>query len=54
MFYADQTGLIQVERALRRIASSPGADLAFWTPAPLLTRLVQEGKPFTEFKGPSS
>ena len=34
MFYADQMGLIQVERALRRIASSPGADVAFWTPAP--------------------
>jgi 3-hydroxyacyl-CoA dehydrogenase len=51
MFYADQTGLIEVERALRRIAAIPGADIAFWSPAPLLSRLVQEGQTFTEFKG---
>ena len=50
MFYADQTGLIDVARALRRIASSPGADSGFWTPAPLLARLAQEGKTFSEFK----
>jgi 3-hydroxyacyl-CoA dehydrogenase len=50
MFYADQTGLGEVARVLRRIASSPGADLAFWTPAPLLARLALEGKTFTEFK----
>jgi 3-hydroxyacyl-CoA dehydrogenase len=54
MFYADQTSLLEVERALRRIASTPGADVAFWTPAPLLARLAQEGKTFTEFKGSSS
>jgi 3-hydroxyacyl-CoA dehydrogenase len=54
MFYADQTGLLEVERALRRLASTPGADVAFWTPAPLLARLAQEGKTFTEFKGSSS
>ena len=54
MFYADQAGLIDVARALRRIASSPGADAAFWTPAPLLARLAQEGKTFSEFKGSSS
>jgi 3-hydroxyacyl-CoA dehydrogenase len=54
MFYADQTGLLEVERRLRRIASAPGADVAFWTPAPLLARLAQEGKTFTAFKGPSS
>jgi 3-hydroxyacyl-CoA dehydrogenase len=51
MFYADQTGLLEVERASRRIASSPGADVAFWTPAPLLARLAREGRTFTEFKG---
>jgi 3-hydroxyacyl-CoA dehydrogenase len=54
MFYADQTGLIDVVRALRRIASSAGADSEVWTPAPLLVRLAQEGKTFAEFKGPAS
>jgi 3-hydroxyacyl-CoA dehydrogenase len=54
MFYADQAGLIEVARALRRIAASPGADRAFWTPAPLLARLAQEGKSFSEFKGSSA
>jgi 3-hydroxyacyl-CoA dehydrogenase len=53
LFYADQCGLIEVERTLRRIASSPGADAAFWTPAPLLARLAREGKTFSEFKGSS-
>jgi 3-hydroxyacyl-CoA dehydrogenase len=51
LFYADQIGLIDVERALRRIAASPGADSVFWMPAPLLARLAQEGKTFSEFKG---
>jgi 3-hydroxyacyl-CoA dehydrogenase len=54
MFYADQTGLAEVARALRRIASAPGADTAFWTPASLLVRLAQESKTFSEFKGPTS
>ena len=51
MFYADQTGLGDIVRALRRIAAVPGADSAFWTPAPLLTRLAQQGKTFNEPKG---
>jgi 3-hydroxyacyl-CoA dehydrogenase len=54
MFYAEQTGLSEVTRVLRRIASSPGADVEFWTPAPLLERLALEGKTFAEFKGSSS
>ncbi len=54
MFYGDSVGLITVARALRRIAASPGADGAFWTPAPLLARLAQEGKTFSEFRGPST
>jgi 3-hydroxyacyl-CoA dehydrogenase len=54
MFYADQTSLLEVERALRRIASIPGADVAFWTPAALLARLAREGRTFTEFKGSAS
>ncbi|MGA2779726.1 MAG: 3-hydroxyacyl-CoA dehydrogenase NAD-binding domain-containing protein [Steroidobacteraceae bacterium] len=51
LFYADSVGLIAVAHGLRRIASTPGADAAFWTPAPLLLRLAQEGKTFSEFKG---
>ena len=50
MFYADQTGLRSIVRALKRIASAPGADAA-WTPAPLLTRLAHEDKTFSGFKG---
>jgi 3-hydroxyacyl-CoA dehydrogenase len=51
MFYADQTGLHDIERALRRIAAQPGSDLGVWTPAPLLTRLAREGQTFNGFKG---
>ena len=53
MFYGDSVGLITVARALSRIAAQ-GADAAFWTPAPLLARLAQEGKTFSEFRGASS
>jgi 3-hydroxyacyl-CoA dehydrogenase len=51
MFYADQVGLSEVARALRHIAAQPQADKAFWTPAPLLARLAQEGKTFSGYKG---
>jgi 3-hydroxyacyl-CoA dehydrogenase len=54
MFYADQVGLTDVARALRRIAAVPGNDPAVWMPAPLLTRLAGEGKTFNEYKGPAS
>jgi 3-hydroxyacyl-CoA dehydrogenase len=54
MFYADQVGLINVARALRRIVAAPGNDPAVWVPAPLLTRLAEEGKTFNEYKGPAS
>jgi 3-hydroxyacyl-CoA dehydrogenase len=46
MFFADQTGLHAVARALEHIAAQPGSDAAFWTPAPLLTRLAHEGRTF--------
>jgi len=46
--------LLEVERALGRIASSPGADVVFWAPAPLLARLAREGKTFGEYKGSAS
>ncbi len=53
LFYGDSVGLITVARALSRIAAH-GADAAFWRPAPLLARLAQEGKTFSEFRGSSS
>jgi 3-hydroxyacyl-CoA dehydrogenase len=52
MFYADQVGLSEVARALRHIALQPHVDKTFWTPAPLLARLAEEGKTFSEYKGP--
>jgi 3-hydroxyacyl-CoA dehydrogenase len=51
MFYADQVGLSEVARVLRHIAELPNVDKAFWTPAPLLARLAQLGKTFSESKG---
>jgi 3-hydroxyacyl-CoA dehydrogenase len=51
MFYADQTGLHHIVRALERIAAQPGSDPQAWTPAPLLSRLAQEGQTFSSFKG---
>jgi 3-hydroxyacyl-CoA dehydrogenase len=51
MFYADQVGLSEVARRLRHIAAQPRAE-AFWTPAPLLVRLAEEGKTFSGYKGP--
>jgi 3-hydroxyacyl-CoA dehydrogenase len=51
MFYADQVGLHEVMRALERIAAQPNSDTAFWTPAPLLTRLAGQGQTFSGFKG---
>ena len=46
MRYADEVGLPNVVRALQRLAAEPGADVAFWTPAPLLVRLAEDGKTF--------
>ena len=44
MFHADLVGLYKVARAMRRFAAAPGAasrgDAEFWTPAPLVERLV--------------
>jgi len=54
MFYGDSVGLMRVARALSRIAAAHGADAAFWTPAPLLARLAQEGKTFSEFRRSST
>jgi 3-hydroxyacyl-CoA dehydrogenase len=51
MFYADQVGLSEVARALRHIAETSGADKEFWTPAPLLARLADQGTTFSAYKG---
>src|SRR6185437_7600046 len=51
MFFADQTGLHEIARALKAIAAQPGSDAQVWTPAPLLTRLAQQGQTFNGFKG---
>jgi 3-hydroxyacyl-CoA dehydrogenase len=47
MCYADTVGLFNVVQAMKRFARNPMDDAAFWTPAPLLARLVAEGKSFT-------
>ncbi len=45
MCHANEVGLVNVVRALRRFADEPGAD-ACWQPAPLLVQLAEEGKSF--------
>jgi 3-hydroxyacyl-CoA dehydrogenase len=47
MCYADQQGLFSVMQTMKRFATNPLDDAAFWQPAPLLARLVAEGKSFT-------
>jgi len=46
MNYADQFGLFNVVQAMNRFAANPNDDAEFWKPAPLLSRLVAEGKTF--------
>ncbi len=46
MLYADQVGLYNVVAAMQRFAAAPGGDAKFWQPAPLLAKLVAEGKTF--------
>ena len=46
MLYADQVGLFNVVQAMNRFAQNPLDDADFWKPAPLLARLVAEGKTF--------
>jgi len=46
MHYADQVDLFNVVQVMNRFAQNPNADPGFWTPAPLLARLAQEGKTF--------
>ena len=44
--YADEVGLFNVVQAMKRFAKNPLDDAEFWQPAPLLARLVAEGKTF--------
>ena len=46
MLYADQVGLFNVAQAMKRFQRNPRDDAKFWEPAPLLARLVAEGKTF--------
>jgi len=46
MLYADQFGLFNVVQAMKRFAQNPHDDAQFWQPAPLLARLVADGKTF--------
>lgn len=44
MCYADTQGLFNVVQTMKRFAQNPHDDASFWKPAPLLARLVAEGK----------
>ena len=46
MNYANEVGLFNVVQAMNRFAQNPLDDAKFWQPAPLLARLVAEGKTF--------
>ena len=46
MIYADTLGLFNVAEAMKRFAKNPHDDAQFWQPAPLIQRLVAEGKTF--------
>jgi 3-hydroxyacyl-CoA dehydrogenase len=44
--YADEFGLFNVTQSMQRFALNPLDDASFWQPAPLLQRLVADGKTF--------
>jgi 3-hydroxyacyl-CoA dehydrogenase len=46
MLYADIMGLYNVAAKMEQFASNPHGDKKFWKPAPLLLKLVAEGKSF--------
>ncbi|MDI3380532.1 3-hydroxyacyl-CoA dehydrogenase NAD-binding domain-containing protein [Xenophilus aerolatus] len=47
MHYASQVGLYNVAETMKRFAKNPRDDAAFWQPAPLIQKLVAEGKTFS-------
>ena len=46
MLYADQFGLFNVMQVMKRFQRNPHDDAKFWEPAPLIARLVAEGRTF--------
>jgi 3-hydroxyacyl-CoA dehydrogenase len=44
--HADEVGLFNVAQAMKRFQQNPLDDAKFWEPAPLIQRLVAEGKSF--------
>ena len=46
MFHAESFGLARVVEAMLRFAALPGADVAFWQPAPLLVQCASLGRRF--------
>ncbi len=46
MLYADMVGLYNVTNRMADFAANPHGDASFWKPAPLLARLVAEGRGF--------
>ena len=44
MFWADEVGLANILRAVKRYQESVGAE--YWRPAPLLEKLASEGRGF--------
>ncbi len=46
MFFAESFGLKKVVEAMRAFAALPGADQAFWQPAPLLAQCAAAGRRF--------
>jgi 3-hydroxyacyl-CoA dehydrogenase len=47
MHYATEVGLYNVQEAMKGFARNPRDDKAFWEPAPLIQKLVAEGKSFS-------
>ena len=47
MHYAGQVGLFNVSESMKRFAKNPLDDASFWQPAPLIQKLVSEGKSFS-------
>jgi len=46
MFYADQLGLLTVERAIDGFAMNDQSSTSTWPAAPVLSRLALSGKTF--------
>jgi 3-hydroxyacyl-CoA dehydrogenase len=46
MHYASRIGLYNVAEAMKRFAKNPRDDAKFWQPAPLIQKLIAEGKQF--------